>query len=80
MNVFFNPSDEMIFESSLDNLMQEIGRNQFMNVGPRKMIGEWLNKMSAMHGQIVFNDCLTHDDIAYDSKGVPQCPGVERFN
>jgi hypothetical protein len=33
----------MILESPLDDLMEEIGGKDFMNIRPRKVIGKWLD-------------------------------------
>lgn len=45
--VILDPGNEVIFECALDHLMEKIGRNEFMNVCSRKIVGEWLSKKMA---------------------------------
>jgi hypothetical protein len=40
--VFFNPGDQVIFEGPLYYFMEEIQSNEFMYVGSRVIICEWL--------------------------------------
>lgn len=40
--VFIDPSDNMIFECSLDDLVKEVWRQEFMNIGTRKEFRERL--------------------------------------
>ena len=40
--VLIDPSDDMIFECSLDDLVEEVRRQKFMNIGTRKELCEWL--------------------------------------
>ena len=51
--VIFNPSDEVIFERALDELVEEIRRNDFMNVCTGKMSGErlFMEMNTKFHGE-----------------------------
>jgi len=40
--ITLNPSNEMILKSAFDDLMEEIGREHFMNICTWKIIGERL--------------------------------------
>jgi len=40
--IFINPGNNMVLERAFDNLVKKVGREQFMNVGPREFICEWL--------------------------------------
>lgn len=42
MQVLVNPGDGMILESPLDDLVQKIGREKFVDVGTGKASGKWL--------------------------------------
>jgi hypothetical protein len=41
-DVVFDPFDQVILECAFDNLVEEVWRDEFMNVGPRKAVCEWL--------------------------------------
>ena len=43
LDVVDDPLDEMVFESSFDKLMQEVGGQEVVNVTTRKVIRERLN-------------------------------------
>jgi hypothetical protein len=40
--IVLNPGNKMIFEGAFDDLMEEVGREQFMNICTWKVIGERL--------------------------------------
>ena len=40
--IIFYPCNEVVFKGSLDHLMEEIAREQLMNVGAREVAREWL--------------------------------------
>ena len=40
--VIFNPSDEVIFERALDELVEDIWCKDLMDICTRKVISEWL--------------------------------------
>lgn len=42
--ILFNPRYQMVFERSLDDLMEEITQQQLVDVGSREIICERLNK------------------------------------
>jgi hypothetical protein len=42
LNVFLHPVDEMILECPLDNLMEDIRGQEFMDISAGKAICEWL--------------------------------------
>lgn len=42
LDICFNPCNQMVFKSSLDNLMEDIRSYQFMDVGSWKAGSEWL--------------------------------------
>jgi len=42
LKVIFHPCDEVIFESALDHLVEEVTREELVNVGTRKVACEWL--------------------------------------
>lgn len=42
LEVIVDPVDKMVLESSLDNLMEEVGREKLCYVGPGEIIGEGL--------------------------------------
>jgi hypothetical protein len=43
MKIVPNPSDEVIFENTFDKLMEEVGCEQFMNVGAGKAVSKGLD-------------------------------------
>ena len=42
VKVVLNPGDEVVFESSLNELMKKVWGNQFMDVCSWEVIREWL--------------------------------------
>lgn len=40
--IVVNPGHQMVLENSFNKLMEEIWSDEFMYVGSRKIIGEWL--------------------------------------
>jgi hypothetical protein len=40
--VLVNPCDEVVFKYPLDQLMEDIRRNELMNVGSWELVGKWL--------------------------------------
>lgn len=40
--VFANPSHQVIFKRPFDDLMEEVGRNEVVNVSAREVVGERL--------------------------------------
>ena len=44
--VCINPHDEVVLERSFNYLMEEVGRQQLMNVGPREVTRERLRNAS----------------------------------
>jgi hypothetical protein len=48
-NVRGNPSDEVVFERSFDNLMQQIWREKFMDICSWKFISKWLGLHSVYY-------------------------------
>jgi hypothetical protein len=40
--IVVDPGDQMVLENPFNKLMKEIWSNEFMYVGSRKIIGEWL--------------------------------------
>lgn len=42
VDIVLDPSDEVIFECTLDQLMEEIGSQELVDVRPREMMREWL--------------------------------------
>jgi hypothetical protein len=41
-HVVHDPGDQMVFECTFNYLMQKIGRQQLVDVSPRKMVSERL--------------------------------------
>lgn len=41
-DIVLNPGDDVILKSTLDDLMKEIRRYEFVNVGSREILGERL--------------------------------------
>ena len=37
-----NPLDQVIFEYTLDELMEDVGCEQFMDISSRESVSEWL--------------------------------------
>jgi hypothetical protein len=42
LEVFMNPLDQVIFEYTLDELMEDVGCEQFMDISSRESVSEWL--------------------------------------
>jgi len=40
--IVVDPGNQMVLENPLNKLMKEIWSDEFMYVGPREIIGEWL--------------------------------------
>lgn len=40
--IVVDPGHQMVFENPFNKLMKEIWSDEFMYVGPREIIGEWL--------------------------------------
>jgi hypothetical protein len=42
--VIFNPLNQVVFETTFYNLVEEIWRDEFMDVGMWKPVGKWLER------------------------------------
>lgn len=42
LQVRLDPCDDMVLERAFDKLVEEVGREKFMNVGTGEVICEWL--------------------------------------
>lgn len=43
--IVVDPGYQMVLENPLNKLMKEIRSDEFMYVGPREIIGEWLRRV-----------------------------------
>lgn len=41
--VLLNPCDDVILERPFDQLVEDIGGNEFINIGTRKVLRKWLD-------------------------------------
>ena len=44
--IFVYPGDEMVFEGSFDDLMEEVGREKLVNIRSRKLMSKGLRSRS----------------------------------
>lgn len=44
LKIFTHPVNEMVLEDPLDELMEEVGSDQFVYICTGKMLSEWLRK------------------------------------
>jgi hypothetical protein len=74
--VVLDPGDEVVLESSLDDLMKNVWGDQFMDIRSREVICEWLdNYVSRFPTGISKRRCMkSHNDITNQTIFIPQCP------
>jgi hypothetical protein len=61
--IVVDPGYQMVLEDPFNKLMKEIWSDEFMYVGPRKIIGEWL-EMSRVRKELDPNSSYTYYHIA----------------
>lgn len=78
--VLVDPRNYVIFEGSLNDLMKQIWRQQFMYVCTREILGEWLvqNQNQPRLGQ--HRQPTTHLNIPANTELLPQDTGIEALN
>lgn len=74
LNVLDYPLDEVVLERSLDELMQEIRRQEFMDVCPREVVCEWLPEhvRLSLGAQYEYKPETTNLDSCNNTEDIPQ--------
>lgn len=67
----FDPSDEVIFQCALDDLVQKVGRQQLVDIGAWEVICKRLIVFALAHISLCRVE-QTHDNISNDSVTVPK--------
>jgi hypothetical protein len=53
VQIFFHPSNKVVFEGAFDDLMKKIGGYELMNISSRKSISKWLTMLHLVYSKAV---------------------------
>ena len=74
--VLHHPLNEVVFEHSLNDLVEEVWGDQFVDVCMGKVFGKWLGDDEMRNCRA--NGLMTYDHAIDDPIIFPYCLGVER--